>query len=170
MEGWAEPASDGTQPPRIGTVRYPRLVPRDADCAAKLKKRTLTNLYNQRGSGAHLLCDILVKVFVRGQRLPRWHELHGEDGDEAAEEHVAQEDFEHGESPAQLQGVTSPKPRVEKVTIEKWRLVRGVVARVTYAWRLRFSKSPTPANANRDSVAGSGTTTALSTQPRIDGF
>ena len=32
----------------IGTVRYPRLEPRDDDCAAKLKKRTLTNLYNER--------------------------------------------------------------------------------------------------------------------------
>ncbi len=32
----------------IGTVRYPRLEPRDADCAAKLKKRTLTSLYNER--------------------------------------------------------------------------------------------------------------------------
>jgi hypothetical protein len=32
----------------IGTVRYPRLVPRDEVCAAKLKPRTLTNLYNQR--------------------------------------------------------------------------------------------------------------------------
>jgi hypothetical protein len=32
----------------IGKVRYPRLEPRDADCAAKLKKRTLTNLYNER--------------------------------------------------------------------------------------------------------------------------
>ncbi len=32
----------------IGAVRWPRLVPRDADCAAKLKARTLTNLYNQR--------------------------------------------------------------------------------------------------------------------------
>jgi hypothetical protein len=32
----------------IGTVRYPRLEARDADCAAKLKKRTLTNLYNER--------------------------------------------------------------------------------------------------------------------------
>ena len=31
-----------------GLVRYPRLVPKDADCAAKLKKRTLTNLYNER--------------------------------------------------------------------------------------------------------------------------
>jgi hypothetical protein len=32
----------------IGTVRYPRLVPRDADSARELKKRTLTNLYNAR--------------------------------------------------------------------------------------------------------------------------
>ena len=32
----------------VGIVRYPRLVLRDADCAAKLSKRTLTNLYNQR--------------------------------------------------------------------------------------------------------------------------
>jgi type II restriction/modification system DNA methylase subunit YeeA len=32
----------------IGTVRYPRLEPKDAECAAKLKKRTLTNLYNER--------------------------------------------------------------------------------------------------------------------------
>jgi len=32
----------------IGTVRYPRLVPRDEEHAARLKERTLTNLYNQR--------------------------------------------------------------------------------------------------------------------------
>jgi hypothetical protein len=31
----------------ISTVRYPRLVPRNAECAAKLAKRTLTNLYNE---------------------------------------------------------------------------------------------------------------------------
>jgi type II restriction/modification system DNA methylase subunit YeeA len=37
------PNADG-----IGTVRYPRLEPRDAECAAKLKQRTLTNLYNER--------------------------------------------------------------------------------------------------------------------------
>ena len=35
-------------PYQIGLVRYPRLEPRAADCAAKLKKRTLTNLYNER--------------------------------------------------------------------------------------------------------------------------
>lgn len=32
----------------VGTVRYPRLEARNSDCAAKLKKRTLTNLYNER--------------------------------------------------------------------------------------------------------------------------
>ena len=32
----------------VGTVHYPRLEARDADCAAKLKVRTLTNLYNER--------------------------------------------------------------------------------------------------------------------------
>jgi hypothetical protein len=32
----------------IGTVRYPRLVPRDDVAAAQLARRTLTNLYNQR--------------------------------------------------------------------------------------------------------------------------
>lgn len=31
----------------IGTVRYPRTVPKDAAAAAKLKARTLTNLYNE---------------------------------------------------------------------------------------------------------------------------
>ena len=32
----------------IGTVRYPRLIPKDEECAKHLKKRTLTNLYNER--------------------------------------------------------------------------------------------------------------------------
>jgi type II restriction/modification system DNA methylase subunit YeeA len=32
----------------IGTVRYPRVEARDNDCAKKLAKRTLTNLYNER--------------------------------------------------------------------------------------------------------------------------
>jgi type II restriction/modification system DNA methylase subunit YeeA len=32
----------------VGTVRYPRLKPRDAKAAAELKKRTLTALYNER--------------------------------------------------------------------------------------------------------------------------
>ena len=32
----------------VGTVRYPRLVPRGEASAVQLKKRTLTNLYNER--------------------------------------------------------------------------------------------------------------------------
>jgi hypothetical protein len=32
----------------VGTVRYPRIEARDEDCAKKLAKRTLTNLYNER--------------------------------------------------------------------------------------------------------------------------
>jgi hypothetical protein len=32
----------------IGSVRYPRLVAKDKECAEMLSKRTLTNLYNQR--------------------------------------------------------------------------------------------------------------------------
>ena len=32
----------------IGTVGYPRLIPKDADSAKQLAKRTLTNLYNER--------------------------------------------------------------------------------------------------------------------------
>ena len=34
--------------PGTTTVRYPRLVPKDDASAALLKKRTLTNLYNER--------------------------------------------------------------------------------------------------------------------------
>ncbi len=43
----------------IGTVRWPRLVPRDAECAAKLKARTLTNLYNQRPTWLDLAHETL---------------------------------------------------------------------------------------------------------------
>ena len=32
----------------IGTARWPRLVPKTVDAVAMLKKRTLTNLYNER--------------------------------------------------------------------------------------------------------------------------
>jgi hypothetical protein len=35
-------------PRDISTVRYPRLVPKDAASAKNLQKRTLTNLYNER--------------------------------------------------------------------------------------------------------------------------
>lgn len=44
---WARYVADADER-GIGTVRYPRLIARDEKCAAELKKRTLTNLYNQR--------------------------------------------------------------------------------------------------------------------------
>ena len=43
-----QPATAHLPPCSIGTVRYPRVVARDADCAARLKERTLTKLYNAR--------------------------------------------------------------------------------------------------------------------------
>ncbi len=51
---------------RIGTVRYPRVVPKDEDCAKHLKKRTLTNLYNERPTWLDLshrrLDELLAKL------------------------------------------------------------------------------------------------------------
>ena len=47
----------------VGTVRYPRLVAKDAECAGRLKKRTLTNLYNERPAwlaNAHAALDAAV--------------------------------------------------------------------------------------------------------------
>lgn len=47
----------------IGTVRYPLTEPRDAESAAKLAKRTLTNLYNERPTwlaNAHAKLDAAV--------------------------------------------------------------------------------------------------------------
>ncbi|MCX6907955.1 MAG: class I SAM-dependent DNA methyltransferase, partial [Verrucomicrobia bacterium] len=47
----------------VALVRYPRLVPKDADCAKLLAKRTLTNLYNERPTwlaNAHAKLDAAV--------------------------------------------------------------------------------------------------------------
>jgi type II restriction/modification system DNA methylase subunit YeeA len=47
----------------IGTARYPRLESRNDDCAKKLAKRTLTNLYNERPTwlaNAHAKLDVAI--------------------------------------------------------------------------------------------------------------
>ncbi len=44
---WARYVSDADER-GIGTVRYPRLIPKDDKAAEQLAKRTLTNLYNER--------------------------------------------------------------------------------------------------------------------------
>ena len=53
----------------IGTVRYPRLLPRDEECAKALKKRTLTNLYNERPTWLDLAHQRLVPSRRRRLRL-----------------------------------------------------------------------------------------------------
>ena len=42
-----EHSDDQSSHSKIGTVRYPRLVPKDEQCEAT-ETRTLTNLYNER--------------------------------------------------------------------------------------------------------------------------
>ena len=44
---WARYVHDVDPARGVGTVRYPRAVARNPDAAAKLKARTLTNLYNE---------------------------------------------------------------------------------------------------------------------------
>jgi len=56
-------ASKGGTPTTVGVARYPRLVPKHADCAKQLAKRTLTNLYNERPTwlaNAHAKLDAAV--------------------------------------------------------------------------------------------------------------
>jgi hypothetical protein len=62
---WGRYVDPATVDSRLGagTVRYPRIEPRDAGCAAKLEKRTLTNLYNERPGwlvSAHAKLDAAV--------------------------------------------------------------------------------------------------------------
>jgi hypothetical protein len=44
---WKRYVRDADPARGVGTVRYPRTLPKDAAAAAKLKARTLTNLYNE---------------------------------------------------------------------------------------------------------------------------
>lgn len=61
----------------VGTVRYPRLVPRDDDCAKKLKKRTLTSLYNDRPTWLDLAHQRLDQAVLDAYGWP--HDLADED-------------------------------------------------------------------------------------------
>ncbi len=54
----------------VGTVRYPRLVPRDAETAAQLSKRTLTNLYNERPAWLRLAHERLDAAVCRAYGCP----------------------------------------------------------------------------------------------------
>jgi hypothetical protein len=61
--GQKEELASAADPTTIGTVLYPRTVAKDADSAAKLKARTLTNLYNESPAwlkAAHAKLDAAV--------------------------------------------------------------------------------------------------------------
>jgi hypothetical protein len=60
---WKRYVTDVDQKRGIGTVRYPRTVAKDTASAEKLKKRTLTNLYNESPAwlkAAHTRLDAAV--------------------------------------------------------------------------------------------------------------
>lgn len=59
-ENWLNPADLVVREPEVVPGYPDRLLPRDKDAAAELKKRTLTNLYNQRPqwlANAHAALD-----------------------------------------------------------------------------------------------------------------
>lgn len=61
--GESAAAVSGDTAYNVGVARYPRCVPKDADCAKLLAKRTLTNLYNERPTwlaNAHAKLDAAV--------------------------------------------------------------------------------------------------------------
>ena len=73
MDGaWARYIEPSTFNPQLSTglVRYPRLEPRDAACAAKLKDRTLTKLYNERPTWLDLAHKKLDAVVVAAYGFP----------------------------------------------------------------------------------------------------
>lgn len=55
---------------KIGLARYLRLESRDADCVAKLKKRTLANLYNERPAWLDLAHKKLDTAVVAAYGFP----------------------------------------------------------------------------------------------------
>ena len=70
----------------IGTVRWPRTVPKDPDCAASLSKRTLTNLYNQRPAWLDLAHKKLDAAVFARLWLGRRHQRRGVAGTASAAE------------------------------------------------------------------------------------
>jgi hypothetical protein len=92
----------------IGTVRYPRPESRDPECAAKLKKRTLTNLYNERPAWldlAHKKLDAAVAVAYG------WP---ADLSDEQILERLLALNLERAEEEAKAEKVTKPKTSREK--------------------------------------------------------
>ncbi len=96
----------------IGTVRYPRLEPRDAECAAKLKKRTLTNLYNERPTWLDLAHKKLDAAVAAAYGWP------ADLSDEQILEELLALNLEHAAEEAEAAKVKKPKAQRTKHTEE----------------------------------------------------
>ena len=95
----------------VGTVRYPRLEPRDADCAAKLKKRTLTKLYNERPAWLDLAHKKLDAAVAAAYGLP------ADLSDEQILERLLALNLERAAEEARA--AKSPKPKMQRDKSEK---------------------------------------------------
>jgi hypothetical protein len=92
----------------IGTVRYPRLEPRDADCAARLKERTLTKLYNERPTWLELAHKKLDAAVAAAYGWP------ADLSDEAILEKLLALNLERAAEEAKVAGLNKPKTSREK--------------------------------------------------------
>jgi hypothetical protein len=97
---------------RVGRVRYPRLEPRDAECAAKLKKRTLTNLYNERPAWLDLAHQKLDAAVAAAYGWPA----------DLSEEQILEKllalNLERAAAEAKAAKTSNPGPQREKATDE----------------------------------------------------
>ena len=87
---------------------YPRLEPRDADCAAKLKARTLTKLYNERPAWLDLAHKKLDAAVAAAYGWP------ADLSDEAILEKLLALNLERATEEAKAAKVKTPKVQREK--------------------------------------------------------
>ena len=102
----------------VGTVRYPRLVPKDAECAAKLKKRTLTNLYNERPAWLDLAHKKLDAAVAAAYGWVRAGQATVDLTDEQILEKLLALNLERAAEEAKAANVKKPKTTREKHTDE----------------------------------------------------
>jgi len=103
---------------RIGTVRYPRLEPRDAECAAKLKRRTLTNLYNERPAWLDLAHKKLDAAVAAAYGWVRAGQAKTDLSDEQILERLLALSLERAEEEGRAAKVKKPKASREKTDEE----------------------------------------------------
>jgi hypothetical protein len=91
---------------------YPRLVPKDADCAAKLKERTLTKLYNERPAWLDLAHKKLDAAVAAAYGFP------ADLTDEQILEKLLALNLERATEEAKAAKVKLPKPTREKTRMK----------------------------------------------------